>query len=183
MSSFQGQLLIATPQLADPNFSKTVLFIVQHDEDGALGLVLNRPTNVPVKSAWEQVGQTPSLCEGYLRIGGPCQGPWMLLHADAGAGEREVLPGVFFSVEDENVTWLMQHPSDPVRCFIGYAGWTAGQLENEIESGSWELQPVGSQDLLEADEDFWHKASASARRKIAFPNLLPHMIPTDPSMN
>jgi putative transcriptional regulator len=167
----------------DPNFRQTVMLMVQHDEDGALALVLNRPSNITLKQAWAQVGSDPCRCEGMLGIGGPCQGPIMALHSRKDVGEKQVLPGVFLSVEEENVSWLMRRGAEQLRCFIGYAGWAPGQLEEEIAAGSWKLIPAQTSLVFEPLEDLWKQVNQTAERAISYPNLLPHMIPHDPTMN
>lgn len=184
MSSLQGQFLIATPSMDDPNFRQTVMLMVQHDAEGAFALVLNRPSNLTVKQAWEQIGSTPCRCEGMLSIGGPCQGPIMALHNREDVGEKQVIPGVYLSVEEENVSWLMRRGAEHIQCYIGYAGWAPGQLEEEIAVGSWKSIPADAQQVFTAQSDtFWKQVTQTADRVINYPNLLPHMIPHDPSMN
>tara|TARA_B100000609_G_C17079634_1_gene363423 strand:- start:89 stop:652 length:564 start_codon:yes stop_codon:yes gene_type:complete len=184
MSSLQGHFLIASPSMDDPNFRQTVMLMVQHDADGALALVLNRPSNLSVQQAWEQVGSSPCKCDGQLGIGGPCQGPIMALHTRKDVGEKQILPGVFLSVEEENVSWLMRRGAEQIKCYIGYAGWAPGQLEEEIAAGSWKSIPAQLDLVFTAQiEDLWRQVTQTADRDIAYPNLLPHMIPHDPTMN
>lgn len=170
--------------MGDPNFRQTVMLMVQHDAEGALALVLNRPSNITLKQAWEQVGSDDCSCDGMLGIGGPCQGPLMVLHDRQDVGEKQILPDVYLSVEEENISWLMRRGADQLRCFIGYAGWAPGQLEEEIAAGSWKLIPAQASVVFAAQsDDLWQQVNQSAERSIQYPNLLPHMIPHDPSMN
>ena len=94
MKSLQGQLLIASPKLFDPNFFRSVILLVQHGENGALGLVLNRPLEMTIANAWEQVSEMPCEATGFLHQGGPCDGPLMVLHTDASIPEMPVIPEV-----------------------------------------------------------------------------------------
>src|SRR5687768_8432333 len=103
MDSLQGQLLIAAPRLADPNFFHTVVLMVQHNDDGALGLVLNRPLTAAIQTVWQQVSESPCLIEGFLHQGGPCEGPLMVVHANADASDLEVMPGVYFSTNKDGI--------------------------------------------------------------------------------
>jgi len=80
MKSLQGHLLIASPTLLDPNFRKSVVLLVQHNEEGAMGLVLNRPTETKLCEAWTQVAETDCASDASLNLGGPCEGPLMALH-------------------------------------------------------------------------------------------------------
>jgi len=159
MSSLQGQLLIATPSMDDPNFRQTVMLMVQHDADGALALVLNRQSNITIKQAWEQVGTSTCQCEGMLGIGGPCQGPIMALHTRKDVGEKQILPGVFLSVEEENVSWLMRRGAEQIKCYIGYAGWAPGQLDGEIQANGW-LHGPADLDIIfgTTADDMWPRA-------------------------
>ena len=91
MDSLRGQLLIAPPHLTDPNFAKTVVFIVQHDTEGAFGLVLNRPSDTGIHEVWEKMRGRRCARRDFLYVGGPVQGPLMLLHGDPFAGDAEVM--------------------------------------------------------------------------------------------
>ncbi|MEM8679689.1 MAG: YqgE/AlgH family protein, partial [Planctomycetota bacterium] len=73
MKSLRGQFLIASPKLPDPNFSQSVVLMLEHHDQGALGLILNRPTNVTLKEVWEQVEQDPCHCANLVSLGGPVQ--------------------------------------------------------------------------------------------------------------
>src|SRR5687768_5273835 len=92
MKSLQGQLLIASPKLFDPNFFRSVVLLVQHTDAGALGLVLNRPLEMTINDAWGQVSETPCDATGFLHQGGPCEGPLMVLHTDSALPELPVIP-------------------------------------------------------------------------------------------
>src|ERR1700720_344277 len=94
--SFQGQLLLASSRLADPNFARAVVLMVSHGEEGSLGLVLNRPLEMTVKEACEQVLETTCEIDDALHQGGPCEGPLMVLHTQMPALqlEPEIVPGI-----------------------------------------------------------------------------------------
>src|SRR4051812_22214559 len=97
MKSLQGQILVASPKLVDPNFFHTVVLMVQHNDEGALGLVLNRPLQTTVKEMWEQVDEgTKCGVEGALHQGGPCEGALMVVHGEETCAESEVTGGIYF---------------------------------------------------------------------------------------
>src|ERR1700748_1927959 len=107
MKSLQGYLLVASPKLLDPNFSRSVVLIVQHNDEGALGLVLNRPLDTTIDMVWDQVSQVPCLRDDPLHQGGPCEGTLMVLHGDPSLSPVQVLPGVYFNTEKESVEQLI----------------------------------------------------------------------------
>jgi len=183
MKSLQGQLLVASPTLVDPNFFHTVVLIVQHNEEGALGLVLNRPLRTTVKEMWEQVAEEQTDAEGVLHQGGPCEGPLMVVHGDDVYSEVEVTPTLHFCTSRDRVEKLMADASSPMKFFVGYAGWTAGQLEAEMAEPSWLVAPATPQIVFEGDEHLWSDLVRAISRA-AVTNLVdPKRIPDDPSVN
>ena len=183
MSSRQGQLLLATSSLEDPNFERTVVLLVQHTAEGALGLVLNRPSDTPLREAWEQVADSPCNVDRPLYQGGPCEGPLMLLHGRADLSQIEVLPGVHFTTEPEDIAWLLEHHDGPVLAFTGYAGWAPHQLEGELATGSWRLAQADADLVLNADEDLWTNVMKAIDPIHAQLARNPKLKPPDPSVN
>jgi putative transcriptional regulator len=144
----RGRLLVATPDLTDPNFARTVVLILDHGDEGAFGVVLNRATDTRVADAiepWAEVASAPAV----VFLGGPVGGDqaiglassaepepasgWAPLFADLGNGDRG--SGSLGSVDLEAgpaALSLLQF-----RVFVGYAGWGVDQLEGEIDEGSW----------------------------------------------
>ncbi|NJL30206.1 MAG: YqgE/AlgH family protein [Phycisphaerales bacterium] len=190
MTTLAGHILVAAPDLLDPNFRQTLVLIVQHGGDGALGLVLNRPTDTPLRDAWAQVSSSDCQADGLLHVGGPCQGPLMVVHQHADAGEIEILPastdmqlpqaqpGVHFSTESEKVQWIVEHNQREVKFFVGYAGWTAGQLETEMKTGSWLVLPASVPLIFKTAPTDWKKLI----RRLQAP-VNPRIVPPDPSWN
>ena len=180
MSDFlRGQLLIASPALLDPNFRRTVVLVVAHDEDGAVGLVLNRRTDAEVAEA------VPELAElvgpgAVVSVGGPVQGEAVVVlaewedHAAAGA----MVFGDIGLMAAEANSDLVASMTRRVRVFAGYAGWGGGQLEAELEESSWVVEPARVEDVF-GDGDVW--ASVLRRKGGAF--TLVATMPEDPSLN
>lgn len=183
MESLKGQLLVATPQLRDPNFFQTVVLMVQHDKHGALGLILNRPTETTLGVAWKQVSQKPCLREDALFVGGPCQGVLTALHMEAEASEIEVLPGLHFATSASHVETLVEQVELPARFFVGYAGWSPGQLEQEMESGSWRTAPASTEHVFGDPEDLWLTVMRDLARQSILSPIDPRLVPDDPSVN
>src|SRR5882672_4676466 len=135
-------LLLSMPQMADPNFVKTVVLLCDYTDEGAFGIVVNRQMDEP---AWTLVKTDPPVrVDPDLRlwIGGPVdpQRTWVLMSEAQGPDEeqREICPGVLLSVSKELTLDLLQAPpSARARVVIGYAGWGPGQLDHEIAASAW----------------------------------------------
>ena len=142
MSGTAPLLLLSMPQMADPNFAQTVVLLCDYTDQGAFGLVVNRPMEEP---AWTIVKTEPPVDvdrELKLFVGGPVdpQRTWVL-SADAQGPEdeqREICPGVVLSVSHKLTLDLLQTPpTTRARIIVGYAGWAPGQLEEEIAASAW----------------------------------------------
>ena len=132
VKSLQAHLLIASPELAEP-FTNSVVLMVRHSDEGALGLILNRRTTTALQTTWKEVSDVPCHREASIFLGGPCEGPLVALHRDEFLLELEVLPGVSISAGKEKLERLAAQDDDkPAKFFAGYSGWSPGQLENEL---------------------------------------------------
>ena len=166
MSTLAGQLLIAVPDLEDPNFFRSVVLVLHHDALGASGVVLNRPTDVTVSEAWKNNDdpQRPDdstvptiLQDVQIQVGGPVEGPLILLHQNPDLSEESVIRGVEMSVRRELVEQIIQHPEHPFRVFAGYSGWGPRQLEAEIEAGGWLVMPGEQQHVFSDAASLWSR--------------------------
>jgi putative transcriptional regulator len=180
VESLQGHLLIAGPGLVDPNFWRTVVLVGEHSDDGALGVVLNRSSETSVEEA---VPELAVLAEGMgtVHVGGPVQPSAVVVLADFAEPDDAgtlVLDSVGFlpsEVEPESLGELRR-----ARVYVGYAGWGPGQLDGELEEGSWIVEPAIADDVFTDDpEGLW---SAVLRRKGGPFSVLAAM-PPDPSRN
>jgi putative transcriptional regulator len=180
VKSLAGQLLVAGSGLWDPNFRRTVVLIGHHDDAGAVGVVLNRVTEVRVSEA------VPPLAElvdagAQLFVGGPVQPQAAVVVADL-AEPSKVDVVAFGSIG------FLPEETDPgeigeirrARVFSGYAGWGPGQLESEVEQGSWILEPASAEDVFTSEPSrLWDEV---LRRKGHEFDLL-RLMPMDPSLN
>lgn len=151
MSSLAGSFLVAKPVLQDPNFRHTVVLLLQHGQEGAFGLVVNRPASVKGLSF-------------PLYTGGPCKSQGMLmLHghaewADSPEKEKAIAPGIFLGDSDclRQATEAPPVESLRFRVFNGYAGWGPGQLEGELASGGWTIVPASGDVLFDTPvQELW----------------------------
>ena len=183
MNSLQGHLLIAAPHLNDPNFFKSVVLLVQHNEQGALGVILNRPTETTIEEVWPQVSESACNAEGQLYQGGPCPGPLMVVHTDPTVFDTEICHGVYFSTDKPSIEQLVSQTAGPLKFFVNYAGWSAGQLEEELERGGWVATPADRSEVFRGDEELWPNAIRLAGRRTRLAGIDPKLIPDDPSVN
>jgi len=162
-SSLAPSLLVAMPQLLDPNFERAVVLLVHHDENGTFGVVLNRATEL----------NAPSLCatleiewngrpDDVIDWGGPVQPQtgWVIFGDDVaaavGSEATAVADGVFFAGSLDVLRQVAAHPPERVRLLLGYAGWGPGQLEDELAEGAWLSAPVSSEIVFEVEpETMW----------------------------
>lgn len=175
----RGQLLIAGPTLIDPNFARTVVLIVEHSEAGALGLVLNRPSETTVGEAVAALDELVDLSEP-LFIGGPVQQSALIVLAEFDDADRAAL----LAFEDVGVLGSEDGGAPPPtrrgRAFAGHAGWGPGQLDSELARGDWILEAAQREDAFSAaPAALWQ---AVLTRKGGSYALVARM-PADPSVN
>jgi putative transcriptional regulator len=183
MQSLQGHLLVASHQLLDSNFARSVVLVVRHDSEGALGLILNRRTNRKLEEIWEQISEGICKCDAPLYFGGPVPGPLMALHAHEPLADAEVVAGAYFTVEKEKLEQLLGCNDERSRLFVGHAGWAGGQLEHELEAGGWRTTPATVEHIFQGDRELWEQVT----KELGFALLrsLPDIkdVPDDPSVN
>ena len=180
MASLGGSLLIGGSSLFDPNFRRTVVLIGHHDDEGAVGIVLNRPTEHAVADA------APPLAElvapgDRLFVGGPVQVEAAVVLADFERPEvAEILAFGSVGFLPQEVRPDELGPLRRARVFAGYAGWGPGQLEAELEEDAWLVVPARTEDVFTDDpERLWAEAVARTGPS----NRLLATMPVDPSMN
>ncbi|WP_281259400.1 YqgE/AlgH family protein [Prauserella shujinwangii] len=157
-----GTLLVAAPTMFDPNFRRTVVFVIDHREEGTLGVVLNRPSEVPVDEVLPSWGDHVVEPQAVF-VGGPVEKKTALCLAALRTGETAAsVPGV---IAVRGPVALVDLDADPdalvpkvrgLRVFAGYAGWDSGQLAGEIDRGDWLIVPALPSDVLATPaRDLW----------------------------
>jgi putative transcriptional regulator len=180
VSSLKGQLLVAGPALVDPNFRRSVVLVGEHGDEGALGVILNRTSETTVDEA---VPELTTLVDGTtpIHVGGPVQPSAIVILAEFAEPERAetlVLADIGFLPSEIDPDALGELRR--ARVFAGYAGWGPGQLDDELQEGSWIVEPAEPEDVFTAaPEELW---SEVLRRK-GGPFGVLSLMPPDPSLN
>jgi putative transcriptional regulator len=180
-ANLAGQLLIAEPRLSDPNFRRSVVLVLAHDAEGALGVVLNRPTEVPACEVVEELALLVDASD-MLHDGGPVQRDGVVVLADFAEPEESerLVVGSVGMLSDLSEPERLSESVRRVRAFAGYAGWGAGQLEGELQREDWFLEPARVDDVFSAAPGkLW---SSVLERKGGSYRLVSRM-PEDPSLN
>lgn len=183
MLSLQGQFLIASPHLDDSNFVRAVLLMVQHDEEGAFGLILNREFEQPLSDVLSPDFGDEWNCERPVYVGGPVPGPLIAIHNCEEFAEQSVIPGVYLSARREAMDALIQEPFCELRVFHGYSGWGGGQLEDELEAGGWLVATASSEEVFSDTEELWSRIARRINLDILTGSTNLKHVPDDPSWN
>lgn len=185
-----GRLLVANPLLPDPNFDRTVVLLLAYGDEGAVGLVLNRPSQMDVAdplSQWEHLAASPAV----VFLGGPVQHQAVICLArpgenGTGPGGADGVDGWTEVAPEVGTVDLELDPDDvaaslrEVRIFAGYAGWAAGQLESEVTAGAWWVVDAEPDDPFVPDPgELWKRV---LRRQSGALRLVSYF-PDDPAMN
>jgi putative transcriptional regulator len=180
-----GKLLIASPYLKDPNFMRSVVLIVSHDEEGAFGLSLNRPTDQKLSEVVEL-----SMPQGVVREddqiyeGGPVDGPLLALHDLVGIGSPigGDSSGIWITGDEDHLRLLLGRVDARVRFVAQYSGWGPGQLDREMDSGGWLVGRADCDVLFDDPESVWELAVKRCGREV-LSSLSPGLRFDDPSVN
>lgn len=210
MESLQGHALVASPYLTDPNFLRSVVYLLRHDEEGAIGLILNRPMQNTIGELLAQLTGQELDNPRPVYYGGPVDGPLMLLQAC----EHETTPSIYIASDQQKILEICGAKTDPCadqagltpideldgnaaaedestapptagdyRVFDGYAGWAAGQLEDELHSGGWLVWEIPAELLFANPENLWKDAVRQIGREILSGGIDPSKMPEDPAYN
>lgn len=159
----KGRLLISEPFLPDPNFERTIILLCENNSDGSFGFVLNKPSVANVSDVMDEIKDfnTPAM------VGGPVQQDTLhYLHRHKDLDDAvEIVEGVYWGGNFEKLLFLLetkQIPQDDIRFYLGYSGWSAGQLEEELEQDSWIVSNRAMEDLIfdPKPDSMWKKTLA-----------------------
>jgi len=172
VDSLRGRLLVAAPPLVDPNFDRTVVLMLEHGDEGALGIVLNRPSETPLEDVlpeWRALATDPT----QVFVGGPVS-PDSVIALVRGGPLGTTIESFVPIFEDLGTIDLALDPLDlgaeldGLRVFVGYAGWGAGQLEGELDADAWFVTDLERNDPFSAEpEDLWRTVLRRQRGRLA----------------
>lgn len=162
-----GAVLVATPQITDPNFARSVVLVLRHDDNGTLGLVINRPTTLVPTEVFPELSPALDRYDGTLFRGGPVGAGRVLFLvtglAAAVAQGPEILEDLFVSGDLEQLPDIARLAGGTagLRLFAGHAEWQPGQLERELATGSWKIVPGSVELVFSEPASLWDRASAT----------------------
>ncbi|MBI4586551.1 MAG: YqgE/AlgH family protein [Planctomycetes bacterium] len=186
MDSLKGSFLVASPGLVDPNFARTVVFIVEHNAEGAFGLVLSRPLNLTLWNLCGKIFEDPGelsskeILEKYtVYTGGPVQpSAVFFLHNLVETGKEAIKPGVILGSQPEDLRLILARLGKAnaplLRIFFGYAGWAPKQLEKELKAGGWLVKPATLEQVFhQSPESLWNQMVQSFGGALGIFGMMP----------
>ncbi len=181
--SLSGHFLVASRHMRDPNFSRSVVLMVHHTEEGAMGVVLNQPSDQTVQHVWAMIGNDPCPYDDPIYVGGPVPGPLIALHTQESFSEQEVLPGLYVSTHRDALDLIVRKTDHPFRIFSGHSGWGEEQLDGELELGGWIHTRATIEDVFCDQESLWKNITQRIGLEIMAPKIDQKQVPIDPSLN
>ncbi len=177
--SLAGRILVARPDLEDPRFNATLMLLLEHGSEGALGVVINRPSKLELADAfpdWEDMGADPNV----VFAGGPVDRDALIALGRPAQMDGDLVLGAHPVDLDDQPALVEASGVSAIRVFAGYAGWDAGQLEGEIANDDWWVVEATIDDLFTGDPDgLWARVLRRQGGELAW---YAHF-PTDPTLN
>lgn len=179
--NLQGLALVASPYLTDQNFLRSVVYMLNHDADGAMGLILNRPTNVSIQDLLDQLAEKHVDNDSPVYCGGPVDGMLTMLQS-VEINERCLIACA--TDQDRILTVCEENrPDHKYRVFDGYAGWGPGQLEAELQGGGWITWDLNPEDVFSDPDEIWQMAIHRIGRDILAGGIDISKMQQDPACN
>lgn len=177
-----GSFLIASSALNDTPFEQAVVFVLQHNDLGTFGVILNRPVDTQLASTWRKATglnfETTSVVNG-----GPIGGPVLALHSQKSIAEVEILDGICLSVDSQAFKTLAERSDIPYRIILGIAGWQPHQMADEMERGHWYHLRVDPNHIFDDPTFMWHTFTRNFGYQTLQSIFDKKLIPENPSLN
>ncbi len=159
------------------------MLLIEHNQDGAFGVIVNRPLAKTLQELWREVGSAPCHSRLPVYLGGPVPGPLMALHTQPSLAELEPVEGIFFAAKKQHLDQLVLSEEPPYKIFIGHAGWGPGQLESEMQEGAWHTVPATADVVFSTNEDVWESTYRRLGTEVLQSFLKLQELPPDPTVN
>ena len=194
MESLTGNLLVASSIVGDPVYSRGVCLVVHQDDDGAIGVMLNRPMQPEPAAFMKMLGNDgdapsnrlastpgpsspPTNPLGTVHFGGPLSGPVVAIHPLSQYAEAETGQGIYVAAQKQNLEDLVREQPCPYRLIVGHLGWESGQLQAEIDAGIWHPMPATVDTVFRNAAEMWpgligRATSRSMARWIGVPDVI-----------
>ena len=158
--------------------------MMDHTDEGAMGVVLNRPTSVEISDLWQKLDSDVEVyIDGKVHVGGPVEGPIIALHDQFSMSDEMIIDEVYMTMTSDRMNQLVAKSGIKFRVFSGYSGWAPGQLEAEVQNGGWLVTEATSSDVYGSPEALWKSVCERVGNKIMFPGLPDISSGTDPNLN
>jgi putative transcriptional regulator len=184
MQTLRGHLLIATPRLRSPIFARSVILMLDQNEEGALGVILNQPINTTMTDLAGKIFVADFEWSKPISLGGPVPSSLMVLHRDETLADHEIIPGVYFTAEASKVQELIQQRPEPSLVLANYSGWGPGQLDGELRGDSWLTLPATIDHVFwTRDKELWKVVVNEVHTRKLSELLRLRELPPDPTLN
>lgn len=180
----KGKFLVARPELIDPNFSRTVVYLFEHTEEGAAGVVINRPSKHTVADLASTIFNDEIDWEKPIHVGGPVGGPLLVVHQDADWADEEVDSEIYRTVDPDKLRHILDRKIEPSVVVANYAGWGPNQLEFELSENAWDIIDATPQFVFWNElKDLWDVLTARSHLNRLNQVLKIRNTPPDPTTN
>ncbi len=184
MQQLKGHLLIATPQLQSPIFGRSVILMLQQNDDGALGVILNQQISTTMTDLSGTIFVEDFEWEKPISLGGPVASSLMMLHTNETLADDEVIPGVYITTDGAKVQELIEKRPEPSLVVANYSGWGPGQLDGEIRRDSWLVLPATVDHVFwSGEKELWNAAISQVKARTLTDLLGLRVVPFDPALN
>ncbi len=184
MQSLKGHLLIATPQLHSPIFTRSVILMIDQNEDGAIGVIINQQINTTLTDLSGKIFVEDFKWNKPIFLGGPVASSLMMLHTNESLADEEIVPAVYITADGARVQELIERRSEPSLVVANYSGWGPGQLDGEFRAYSWLTLPATFDHVFWAGEkELWNVAINQVRAQLLTALVGVRERPPDPSLN
>jgi putative transcriptional regulator len=177
-----GKCLLASPFMEDSNFSRSLVLVLQHSEQESFGLVLNRPTDFTMAKVVSMVCDLECVHSEPLYYGGPVDGPLIAIHDCPSVGGHPFSELLYVTSDQDDLKKLFVTKPARVKLFDGFSGWGPGQLQSELETGSWLVSEITAEEIL-CREDLWDTMVKRIGHQILASSLAAGPTIADPTWN